>query len=74
MRSFGLKENFKPAPKDSTSRDSFSRGTGPREMHEATCADCKKQCTVPFKPNGARPVYCSDCYQKHKPATTSRRY
>lgn len=40
---------------------------GPREMHKATCADCKQETEVPFKPSGDRPVYCRECYQKHKP-------
>ncbi|MBU4256022.1 MAG: hypothetical protein L6265_03830 [Thermoplasmatales archaeon] len=43
----------------------------PREMHKATCADCKKECEVPFKPSGDKPVYCRECYQKHRPP---RRY
>ena len=43
----------------------FNRG--PREMHKVTCADCGKETEVPFKPDGSRPVYCRDCYQKHKP-------
>jgi len=42
----------------------FNRG--PREMHKAVCADCGKECEVPFKPSGDRPVYCRDCFQKHK--------
>jgi CxxC-x17-CxxC domain-containing protein len=46
--------------------------SGPREMSDATCAECGKTCQVPFKPDGSRPVYCSDCYQKHKPASSSR--
>jgi len=29
----------------------------PKEMHKATCADCGKECDVPFKPDGSRPVY-----------------
>ena len=37
-----------------------------REMHKATCADCKKECEVPFKPSGDRPVYCKECYSKRK--------
>jgi len=41
--------------------------SGPREMHKATCADCGKECEVPFKPDGSKPVYCRDCYQKHRP-------
>ena len=39
---------------------------GPREMHKAVCADCKKECEVPFKPREDRPVYCKDCFSKHR--------
>jgi CxxC-x17-CxxC domain-containing protein len=46
-------------------------GDAPREMHKVTCAECGKETEVPFKPDGARPVYCRDCYQKHRPP---RRY
>ncbi len=45
------------------SRPSFG---GPREMHKATCSDCGTETEVPFKPIEGRPVYCRDCYQKHK--------
>lgn len=38
----------------------------PREMHKATCSDCKKECEVPFKPTEGKPVYCRDCFQNHK--------
>jgi CxxC-x17-CxxC domain-containing protein len=38
-----------------------------REMHKAVCADCGKECEVPFKPIEGRSVYCRDCYQKHRP-------
>lgn len=41
-------------------------GGGPREMHKAVCADCQKECEVPFKPSGDRPVYCKDCFSKRK--------
>ncbi|NOR49195.1 MAG: hypothetical protein GQ533_14330 [Methanosarcinaceae archaeon] len=44
------------------------RPSGPREMHKATCADCKQETEVPFKPSGDRPVYCRECFQKHRPA------
>ena len=39
---------------------------GPREMHKAVCSECKKECEVPFKPTEGKPVFCRDCYQKHK--------
>ncbi len=43
-----------------------SGGFEQREMHDATCADCGGACTVPFKPTEGRPVYCRDCFQKHR--------
>jgi CxxC-x17-CxxC domain-containing protein len=40
---------------------------GPREMHKAVCAECKKECEVPFKPReGGKPVLCKECYSKSK--------
>ena len=41
--------------------------SSPREMHKTTCADCKQSCEVPFKPKEGRPVYCKECFSKHKP-------
>lgn len=38
----------------------------PREMFEAICADCGKTASVPFRPSGAKPVYCSDCFQTRR--------
>jgi CxxC-x17-CxxC domain-containing protein len=35
---------------------------GPREMFSATCASCGREAQVPFRPSGAKPVYCSDCF------------
>ena len=52
-------------------RGNFNRG--PQEMHKATCSDCGKECEVPFKPTEGRPVYCKDCFQKHKPERRPRR-
>ena len=43
------------------------RGDGrPMEFHKAICAECKKECEVPFKPSGDRPVYCKDCFSKRR--------
>jgi CxxC-x17-CxxC domain-containing protein len=41
-------------------------GGRPREFHKAVCSECKKECEVPFKPSGDRPVYCRDCFAKRK--------
>lgn len=37
-----------------------------RVMHKAVCADCKKQCEVPFVPSSGRPVYCQECFSRRK--------
>jgi len=37
-----------------------------RVLHKAICADCQKQCTIPFKPSGDRPVYCQECFSRRK--------
>ena len=50
----------------------FSRG--PREMHTVVCAECGKDATVPFRPRGDRPVYCSDCFRQQGTSVSSGRY
>ncbi|MFA4946377.1 MAG: CxxC-x17-CxxC domain-containing protein [Candidatus Micrarchaeia archaeon] len=52
---------------DNSDRGFRSRDSGPREMHTAVCSDCGKECQVPFKPTDGRPVYCGECFRKHKP-------
>jgi CxxC-x17-CxxC domain-containing protein len=37
-----------------------------RQMHEAVCDQCGRTALVPFVPTGARPVYCSDCFQSRR--------
>jgi CxxC-x17-CxxC domain-containing protein len=39
-----------------------------RPMYQITCADCKKDCEIPFKPTGDRPVYCQECFRRRKAA------
>ncbi len=35
-----------------------------KELFEAECNSCHKKCQVPFRPNGKKPVYCSDCFKQ----------
>lgn len=46
-----------------SSRPPF-RGGRPegKDLHTASCNKCQKQCQVPFRPNGKKPVYCADCF------------
>jgi len=45
-----------------------------RIMHKAVCADCKKECEVPFQPKGDRPVYCKDCFSKRRSGQAPREH
>jgi CxxC-x17-CxxC domain-containing protein len=47
--------SFKKSPRE---RDVNGRG----DMFPAVCANCSKACEVPFKPNGKKPVYCTNCF------------
>lgn len=44
----------------------FRRGrdSGPREMHKAVCDECGRNCEVPFRPSGDKPIYCSNCFER----------
>ena len=35
-----------------------------RQMYEATCSDCGRDCEVPFRPTGNRPVFCNHCFDR----------
>ncbi len=37
-----------------------------REMFSATCSSCGREAQVPFRPNGSKPVYCSDCFKTQR--------
>ena len=57
---------MKRKPKRNFGGNRRNFGGNDRKMHKATCANCKKECEVPFKPTGEKPVLCRDCYQKQK--------
>ncbi len=38
----------------------------PRVMTDVKCSECGADTQVPFVPTSGKPVYCRDCYQKHR--------
>lgn len=55
----------RPGGRGGFGRDSSRRfERKPLEMHDATCDKCGKECKVPFRPSGDKPVLCSDCFRK----------
>jgi CxxC-x17-CxxC domain-containing protein len=68
---FYADKNFKNEPKrcrECKNRRSARLGQTPRERVEtqATCSQCGKDTTVPFRPTQGRPVYCKECFQQRK--------
>lgn len=57
-RSFGRPQRFDKGRRD----NSFAE----RSFTKVICAECGKDCEVPFKPSADRPVYCRDCFAKRK--------
>ena len=61
--------NDRPYGQRNRDDKSFGRGNygetnlGPKAMHNAICNKCSRDCQVPFRPNGRKPVLCSDCFR-----------
>ncbi|MEK7614708.1 MAG: CxxC-x17-CxxC domain-containing protein [Patescibacteria group bacterium] len=41
-------------------------------MFKAICSECGKNCEVPFRPSGDKPVYCQDCFNRKRDASDTR--
>ena len=57
----------------------FNRGKGNRfggptrpSMYPAVCSECGRDCEVPFRPIGDKPIYCRDCFSKKKGFSDNR--
>ena len=72
FKSKGYTNEPKRCPECRRARKSERTGSSsfgaPRQMFPATCAECGKATEVPFQPRGDKPVYCSDCFRKIRPA------
>ncbi len=65
MRNFGRDHKFggrQDFGKRRFGRDD-ERGHDKPVMHQAVCSKCGKDCEVPFRPSGTKPVLCRDCFR-----------
>ena len=42
-------------------------------MYDAVCSNCGKDCQVPFRPTGEKPVLCRDCFRQSGGQQQTRR-
>jgi CxxC-x17-CxxC domain-containing protein len=47
------------------------QGFRDRTLYKIICADCNKQCEIPFKPSPDRPAYCKECFSRRKNSSNS---
>ncbi|MDO8524812.1 MAG: hypothetical protein Q7R99_04275 [bacterium] len=53
-------------------RNFDDRGSRSVEMHKAICDKCGKECEVPFRPTGGKPVFCSNCFDRNNNSDVRR--
>lgn len=70
----GKSDWHKPAGRGSWKKPSSHGGFGQAAAYDATCAGCGKDCKVPFRPNGSKPVYCTNCFKKDGNAPEPKRF
>lgn len=54
-----------PACRASYRNNGSGSKTG-RRLYSAVCARCGMVTQVPFEPNGSKPVYCRECFQRSR--------
>jgi len=55
-------------------RRDFGSPGGVRQMHKTVCSSCGRDCEVPFRPSGDKPVFCSNCFEKNREGSDTRRF
>ncbi len=79
---FFYDKQFKNQPKRcktcKSKRVSVLSAPTPRESHHytrvetrATCSQCGKETTVPFRPTQGRPIFCRECFTQKKTQATA---
>lgn len=66
---FYAEKGFQNEPtrcKSCRSNRKAARRSAERGSFEIVCDDCGKTDTVSFKPTSDKPVYCSECFAKHR--------
>jgi len=69
--------NFKSGDRSRDRRNSSGRSFGGRDsgrpvLYDAVCDECGRDCQVPFRPSGEKPVYCRDCFEKREGRDSNR--
>lgn len=52
------------SPRRSGGRDSRRSSFDDKQMFQAVCNECGRECEVPFRPTSGKPVFCSRCFEK----------
>jgi len=74
MKPYEKKRSFKDKfTSDAPWKKSFGgRDNGRSALHPAVCSKCGKECVLPFKPNGKKPVFCTSCFKQESTSDADR--
>lgn len=70
---FGGQSRFSSSRGPRRDNDRFERSERPM-MHQTVCTECGRDCEVPFKPSGSKPVLCDFCFGKQKESFGNDRF
>lgn len=60
------KEQVHVVKNDEAHTNHGEKPTISKQEYDAVCAMCELNITVPFKPDGERPVFCKECFKEHQ--------
>lgn len=66
--------NFDRGGRGGGFRPRFGNRDSERQMHRAICDKCGKECEVPFRPSGDKPIFCSSCFENNRGAERSTNF
>lgn len=66
VNNYAPKKRFESAP-----RSSEGRGQREVQLFKTNCTTCGRECEVPFRPDGKKPVLCRDCFAAKNAAPTN---
>ena len=66
--------NFNRGYRSDSGRSFGNRDRKALQMYDAVCSSCGRECQLPFRPTGERPVYCKDCFAKNGAGDSNKSY
>lgn len=64
MRDFKRNNNFGGKDRSFGKNRGFGNRGGRPTLYKTQCSKCGRECEVPFRPTGEKPVFCRECFRE----------